>query len=87
MKSPLKWIYNVPWLQQERKDWEQQEALKKIAREQLLERLLDLDDKKSDHTIEMDDKWVYDTLTTIDKFNNRTKLYNTKIAEALNIKR
>ena len=87
MISPLKWIYNIPWLQAERKQWEKEEAIKKTAREQLLERVLDLDDKKSNHTIDMDDKWVYDCMTTLDKFKNRTKLYNTKIAQALNIKR
>jgi len=46
-----------------------------------------LDDKKNNHTMDMDNKWVYDMFTFIEKLDNWSKLYNTKIAQALNVKR
>jgi len=84
MISPLKWIYNLQELQAERRERaKQQEAIKA----QLLDRLIVLDNKKIDHTMDMDNKWVYDMFTFIEKLDNWSKLYNTKIAQALNIKR
>jgi len=88
MISTFSWVPNeLQQLREEHAERRKQEELKQQTKQALLDRLVILDDKVIQHTKEMDDKWLYDMFTFLNKLNNRTKLYNTKIAKALNIKR